>query len=144
MAGSNADKAENSFDDDETTDWSSDGKSDTGWISYTLAQPAKINQVVLKLVGWRTQSYPVKISIDDQVVFVGSTPRSLGYATFSFPETDGKTVRIELAGEASNRDAFGKIIEITGAPDPQSAANKGGAKTLGIVEAEIYGPIGKL
>lgn len=140
-AGSNTDKAKASFDDDETNDWSSDGQPGTAWIKYELAQPAQVNQIVLKLVGWRTQSYPIRISVDNKVVFSGNTPRSLGYVTFSFPETFAKTVKIELSGEASNRDAFGKIIEITGIPDPQSAANKGGAKILGIVEAEIYGPL---
>lgn len=139
-AGSNSDKAKNSFDDDETTDWSSDGKPDTAWIDYNLALPAQINQVVLKLVGWRTQSYPVRISVDGKSVFAGVTPRSLGYVTLSFPPTSGKSVRIELSGAASNRDAFGNIIEIQGAPDPRSAANKGGKNILGIVEAEIYGP----
>jgi beta-galactosidase len=140
-AGSNSDRAKNSFDDDETTDWTSDGRPETAWIRYELAQTAKINQVVLKLVGWRTQSYPVQISVDDKVVFTGNSPRSLGYVTFSFPPTAGKSVRIALTGTASNRDAFGNIIEIPGTPDAQSAAGKGGAKnTLGVVEAEIYEP----
>ena len=44
-------------------------------------------------------------------------------------------------GTASNIDASGKLIEITGAPDPQSAANKGGKSILGIVEAEFYAPL---
>jgi len=140
-AGSNQDKAANSFDDNEVTDWSSDGKPETAWIKYELTKPDTIDQVVMKLVGWRTQSYPVKISVDDKVVFTGLTPRSLGYVTIKFPPTVGKNVKIELSGEASNRDAFGNIIEITGAPDPRSAANKGGKTTLGIVEAEIYSPV---
>ena len=43
------------------------------------------------------------------------------------------------SGNASNREAFGNIIEIPGTPDAQSSAGKGGTKnTLGIVEAEIY------
>ena len=141
-AGSNAEKVKNSFDDDETTDWSSDGQRGAGYVTYQLAQPAKINQVVLKLVGWRTQSYPVTISVDGKVVFSGNTARSLGYVTITFPETTGKTVKIELTGDASNRDAFGRIVEIQGTPDAQSAAGKGGSKNvLGIVEVEIYGPI---
>jgi len=140
-AGSNQDKAANSFDDNEVTDWSSDGKPETAWIKYELTKPDTIDQVVMKLVGWRTQSYPMKISVDDKVVFTGLTPRSLGYVTIKFPPTVGKNVKIELSGEASNRDAFGNIIEITGAPDPRSAANKGGKTTLGIVEAEIYSPV---
>jgi hypothetical protein len=50
-------------------------------------------------------------------------------------------LRVELSGGASNRDAFGNIVEIPGTPDPQSAAGKGDAKNaLGIVEIEIYEP----
>ncbi len=140
-AGSNGDKAKNSFDDNETTDWSSNGKPDTGWIRYDLANTADVDQICLKLVGWRTQSYPIKISVDDKVVFTGVTPRSLGYVTFSFPNVRGRSITIELTGTASNRDAFGNIVEIAGAPDPQSAANKGGGGKLGIVEAEFYSSV---
>jgi beta-galactosidase len=140
-AGSNQDKAKNSFDDNETTDWTSDGKAENAWIKYDLAQNAKINQVVLKLIGWRTQSYPVQISVDDRVVFTGNSPRSLGYVTFTFPPVSGKSVKIALVGNATNRDAFGNIIEIQGTPDKTSSAGKGGKNTLGIVEAEIYAPL---
>ena len=143
-AGSNSDRAKNSFDDDETTDWTSDGNAETAWIKYDFAQSENVNQVVLKLVGWRTQSYPIRISVGDKVVFTGNTPRSLGYVTINFPPTPGKSLKIELTGNADNRDAFGNIVEIPGTPDAQSAAGKGGGKsTLGIVEAEIYAPIGK-
>jgi hypothetical protein len=140
-AGANIDKAQNSFDDNELSDWSSDGKAENAWISYDFDKPEKINQIVLKLVGWRTNSYPLQILVDGKQVFLGTTPRTLGYVTFTFPETSGKSVTIKLNGEASNRDAFGNIIEITGAPDPNSAANKGGKSVLGIVEAEFYSPI---
>ena len=140
-AGSNQENVTKSFDDNEVTDWSSDGKSENAWINYEFAKPAKINQVVIKLIGWRTNSYPLQISVDNIVVFSGNSPRSLGYVTFTFSETIGKSVKIQLKGEASNRDAFGNIIEIQGAPDPQSAANKGGKNVLGIVEVEIYGKL---
>jgi beta-galactosidase len=137
-SGSNSDKAKNTIDDDETTTWTSDGKAGTGWIKYDFAKSENVDQVVLKLVGWRTQSYPIKISVDDRVVFTGQTPRSLGYVTIAFPNTAGKSVKIELTGEASNRDAFGNITEIAGQPDPKSAADKGGKNRLALVEAEIY------
>lgn len=144
-AGSNSEKAKNSFDDNETTDWASDGKPENAWIKYDLAKTTDINEVVLKLVGWRTQSYPIQISVDDKIVFTGNTPRSLGYVTIGFPPTVGKSVKIELTGNADNRDAFGNIIEIPGTPDAQSSAGKGGSKnTLGIVEAEIYAPIERI
>lgn len=144
-AGSNSEKAKNSFDDNETTDWTSDGgKPESTWIKYDLAKPASVNQVVLKLIGWRTQSYPIRILVDDKIVYTGNTTRNLGYFTINFPPTIGRSVKIELTGNADNRDAFGNIVEIQGTPDAQSAAGKGGTKnTLGIVEAEIYAPIGR-
>lgn len=141
-AGSNQEAAKNSFDDNEVTEWKSDGKPETAWIKYDLAKTADISQIVLKLIGWRTQSYPVKVSVDDKVVFTGNTPRTLGYVTLTFPPASGRSVKIELTGTANNRDAFGNIIEIPGTADAQSSAGKGGEKnTLGIVEAEIYEPV---
>ncbi len=141
-AGANAENAVKSFDDDETTAWTSDGKLDQGWVRYHFERETTVGEVVLKLAGWRTQSYPVRILVDNKVVFEGNTPRSLGYVTFSFPPVTGRSLRIELRGSASNRDAFGNIIEIPGTPDPQSAADRGGAKgTLSIIEIEIYTPV---
>ncbi len=142
-AGSDSDKTSNSFDDNELSDWVSDGNLETAWIKYDLAQPATIDQAVLKLVGWRTQTYPLRISIDDKVVFTGTTQRSLGYVTLSFPPTRGRSIKIELSGEASNRDSLGNIIEITGTADPNSQANRGGRTKLGIVEAEFYEVLNK-
>jgi hypothetical protein len=56
--------------------------------------------------------------------------------------TEGKSIKIELMGTESNREAFGNIVEIPGTPDTQSAAGKGGGKhTLGIVEVEIHQPV---
>lgn len=142
QAGANAEKAAASFDDNEVTEWTSDGKLENGWITYELERPARVGEVVLKLTGWRTQSYPVRVLVNEKVVYEGVTPRSLGYVTLSFSPVVGRTLKIELTGSASNRDAFGNIIEIPGTPDPQSAAGKGGAKgTLSIVEVEIYEPI---
>jgi len=140
-AGANEDQAAKSFDDDETTEWASDGKIANGWIKYDFAQPASVGEVTLKLTGWRTQSYPIRVLVDDKVVFAGATPRSLGYVTFTFPPVMGASLKIELAGSAGDRDAFGNIIEIPGTLDPQSSAGKSGAKsTLSIVEIEIYEP----
>jgi hypothetical protein len=141
-AGANEAQAVRSFDDNETTEWSSDGRLANGWIKYDFAQPSSVSEVTLRLTGWRTQSYPLRILVDDKVVFAGDTPRSLGYVTFAFPPVTGRSLRLELTGSASNRDAFGNIIEIPGTPDPQSGASKGGAKvTLSVIELEIYRPL---
>jgi hypothetical protein len=137
-AGSNSNSARNSIDDIELTDWTSDGKAENAWIGYEFSNPVTVDQVVLKLVGWRTQVYPIKVSVDEKVVFTGTTSRSLGYVTLNLAQTTGKFIKIELAGEATNRDALGNIMEIIGTPDPNSAADRGGATKLGIVEVEFY------
>ena len=140
-AGANEGQAARSFDDNETTEWKSDGKLTNGWIRYDFERPARVSEVTMKLSGWRTQSYPIRILVDEKEVFTGNTPRSLGYVTFNFPPVMGRSLKIEMMGSASDRDAFGNIVEIPGTPDPQSSAGKGGAKnTLSIVEIEIYGP----
>jgi hypothetical protein len=140
-AGSNEAQAARSYDDDETTDWSSDGKLADAWIKYDFDRPARVGEVTLKLSGWRTQSYPVRILVGDKEVFSGLTPRSLGYVTFTFPPVAGDSLKVELTGAASARDAFGNIIEIPGTPDPQSGAGRGGAKNkLSLIEIEIYEP----
>ena len=137
-AGSNTETARNTTDDNELSDWASDGKPENAWIKYELSKPEAVDQVVLKLIGWRTQTYPLRITVDDKVVFTGTTSRSLGYVTIKFAPTTGKSIKIELAGAVTNRDSLGNIVEITGAADPNSAANRGGATKLGIVEAEFY------
>jgi beta-galactosidase len=140
-AGANSAQVSKSFDDDETTDWSSDGPLQAAWIKYDFDRAVDVGEVVFKLVSWRTQSYPIRILVDNTVVFAGQTPRSLGYVTIKFKPVIGKSLKIELTGGTSNRDAFGNIIEIPGNPDPQSAAGrKTGPGTLGIVEVEIYQP----
>src|SRR5207302_975557 len=111
-AGANESRATQSYDDNETTDWSNDGQITTAWIKYEFERPAAVGEVAMKLSGWRTQSYPIRIQVDDKVVFSGSTPRSLGYVTFAFPPVTGRTLKVELTGNASNKDAFGNIIEI--------------------------------
>jgi beta-galactosidase len=140
-AGANADRVAKSFDDDETTDWSNDSLLTTAWIKYEFERPVDISEVVFKFVSWRTQAYPIRITVGDQVVFVGQTSRSLGYNTIKFKSVSGKSLKVELMGNVSNRDAFGNTIEIPGTPDPQSTAGrKTGPATLGIIEVEIYQP----
>ena len=72
-----------------------------------------------------------------------SNPRHTSAHAFTFPPVVGRSLKVQLTGSASNRDAFGNIIEIPGTPDPQSSAGKGGTKsTLSIIEIEVYEPAG--
>ncbi|HEV8428883.1 MAG TPA: DUF4982 domain-containing protein [Pyrinomonadaceae bacterium] len=134
-AGTNTEQARMSYDDNETTEWVSDGKLADGWIKYNFARPERISEVTLKLSNWRTRSYPLRISMDDKPVYTGETPRSLGYVTLAFPPVTGSSLRIELTGRPKDVDAFGQIVEVTGQKDTGSVEDKG---RIGIIEIEIY------
>jgi hypothetical protein len=140
-AGAKAEQAGLSFDDDETTEWASDGKLANGWIKFDLAHAARVSEVTLKLASWRTRSYPIRIMVDDKVVFTGETPRSLGYVTLAFPPVTGRSLKIELTGRPKDVDAFGQIIEVTGQKDTEAEGGRNDKGTLGIVEIEVYEPV---
>ncbi len=133
-AGTNPEHARLSFDDNETTEWVSDGKLTDAWIRYEFARPERISEVTLKLANWRTRSYPLRIMVDDKPVYTGETPRSLGYVTLAFPPVTGSSLKIELTGRPKEIDAFGQIVEVTGQKDTGND-DKG---RIGIFEIEIY------
>lgn len=140
---SNQPDAFKSYDDNELTQWSY-GKSDKAAIEYELEREATINQVVLKLAGWKSKKYPVRIFVDNKKVFEGATPTSLGYVTLDVTATKGKKVRIELMGNAKDSDAI-NLVEITGKVD-EAGLTKGGKniQLLPIIEVEFYEPINGL
>lgn len=142
-AGSGQTDAQNSIDDNELTHWASDGQPDNAWIEYRFARAAELNAVDLKLVGWRSRAYPLEISVDGKRVWQGEVPRSLGYVTIDFPATTGKVLRIRQTAPVADRDAFGKVVELSNA----KASGDTGADAvppgwrLAIVEAEFHGPV---
>ncbi|MBF9141107.1 glycoside hydrolase family 2 protein [Hymenobacter properus] len=136
-ASSNAANAAFSFDDNELSEWVSDRKQAGPWIEYTLARPAPVSQVAMKLTGWRNSSYPIRILVEGQEVFNAKTERSLGYFTAVFPPRTGQKIRIELTGQTQAKDAF-NITELE-APQATAVTDKAGPPgTLGLVEVEVY------
>ncbi|MEY3897059.1 MAG: hypothetical protein RLZZ214_2580, partial [Verrucomicrobiota bacterium] len=138
-AGANTEDAEKTFDDNENTGWKNDGKRDTAWIQFELEQSATVSEVTLKMGGWRSKAYPIRVTVDGKEAYVGTTPKSLGYVTLALKPTQGKTVRIALVGAIDEKDGFG-MVEVTG-KKLDDAKDGGGKGTLEIVEAEIYGPL---
>jgi beta-galactosidase len=138
-AGSNQDAAAKSFDDDDYTSWVNDGVLANAWIKYTFDKLHPISEVTMKLNGWRSKKYPIKILVDNKVVYTGITPQSLGYVTIAFATTNGRSLTVQLVAANTNKDAFG-LVEVNGhkdddgtvGPDPQ------GKSILGINEIEIY------
>ena len=137
-AGSRVDQAKASFDDDEATAWTSTGEGG-GWIEYTLAKPAKLHQVALRLTGWRDRAYPIVITVDGQEAYRGATPRSLGYVTLPLKPTTGSKVRIALVGKGETADAFA-ITELENQKNASTGGERLSANVLSIVEAEFYEP----
>jgi beta-galactosidase len=140
VAGSNRATVGLAQDDDEMTHWASDGQLANAWIEYQLAKPQVVDEVVLKLIGWRLRSYPLRITMDGVTVYEGVPAKSLGYVTLPLKPVKGARLRIALTGPTVDRDAFGKIVEITGAragldTGAEKVAAGGG---LGIIEAELY------
>jgi beta-galactosidase len=137
-ASSNATQAVRSYDDNELSEWISDRQEARPWIEYKLAHPASISEVALKLTGWRTSIYPIRLLLDGQEVFRGTTERSLGYYTATFAPRTGQTLRIELMGTTQAKDAF-NITELETPKVPAAATDQPGPPgTLGLVEVEVY------
>jgi hypothetical protein len=137
-AGSNADSAYKSFDDNEATDWYNDGKLNTAWVEYELEKESTVDEIVLKLNNFRSRTYPLKITVDGKEVWRGTTPKTLGYATIVCKSSKGKHVKIELLGETN--DTKDNAVEVNGKKlDDGVTRNDANAKgRLSILEAEIY------
>lgn len=143
-AGSNAESAARSFDDNEVTAWTSRDELTAAWIEYRLERRARLSEATFKLTGWRERGYPIRILVDGREVFRGTTPRSLGYVTLPLaPAAEGQAVRIELLAAGAAGDGFGAITEVADQRNAGTGAAGVRARALSIVEAEFYEPVGK-
>ena len=116
-AGYDTEHASRSYDDNELSEWKNDGRLSTAWITYELAEPAAINEISLKLTGWRQRSYPIEVLADQKVVWRGNTEKSLGYVSlFINKPVKAKRYTIRQTGSATDKDAFGQVTELAGGP----------------------------
>ena len=143
LAGSGQADAARTIDDNELSRWASDGTPANAWIEYHFATPVTLSEIELKLVGWRQRGYPLRITLDGREVWRGETERQLGYAGVAFAPTKGQVLRITQVAPTQDRDAFGKIVEVSNARqagDTGADAVPAGWR-LGIVEADFHGPV---
>ena len=136
-AVSNQENVANTFDDNEMTQWISDGVLSNAKITFNLEHPAEISDITLKMSGWRTRSYPVEVYADDTLVWKGYTPKGLGYVHIR-PNTVVKTDKITIRqiDAANDKDAFA-MKELAGGPANVMDTQKSKEYQLGIVEAEF-------
>lgn len=112
-AGANQKDVVNSYDDNELSEWKNDGTSKTAWITYTLDRAARVDEVCMKLTGWRKRSYPLEIYAGKQLVWKGNTDMSLGYVHLDIAHPVlADRITIKLAGSSKEKEAFGGIVEL--------------------------------
>ena len=142
-AGYDSEHASYCFDDNELSEWKNDGRLSTAWITYKLEKKAIVDDICLKLTGWRLRSYPLEVFAGKTLIWSGETERSLGYVHLKPTKrvmTDEITIR--LKGTGKDKDAFGGITEVTqpaaGELDLFKANNGGDTKSeLRIVEIDL-------
>jgi beta-galactosidase len=140
-AGANQTETGNSYDDNELSEWANDGQLSTAWITYTLAEKASVDDICIKLNGWRSRSYPLEVYAGNELIWSGNTEKSLGYVHLEVDKpvrSDKITVR--LKGSTTDKDAFGQIVEVAGGVandmEKKAKANKG-KHNLRIIEIEF-------
>lgn len=139
-AGSNASEVRNSFDDNERTEWKSDGKQENAWISYKLARAEKIDEITLKLTGWRTLRYPLAVYEGGKKVWEGITNPSLGYVHIKIDKpVRSNIIKIQMLAPASSKAEAGDTKELAGgkASEMDRVAASKNKVELRIVEADM-------
>lgn len=142
IAGTNNEQVANSYDDNELSEWRNDGKLNTAWITYKLERRAEVDDICIKLTGWRRRSYPLEIFAGDELIWSGETEKSLGYIHLPVKPVKTDQITIRLKGAAQESDGFGQIIEVVEphAGDMDLLRVKGGEKTnkeLRIIEIDF-------
>jgi hypothetical protein len=71
-----------------------------------------------ELTGWRQRSYPLEVvaeteSGEQQVVWRGDTPKSLGYVQLHIDSpVEARRYTLRQIGSSSDKEAFGQIVEV--------------------------------
>lgn len=131
-----------SYDTYENTAWESASKLDSAWVTYTLSELTNIDEVCLKMKGFRSTSYPIQVfahpegSSEPVKIWEGWTPKGLGFVHLPISADAPKSQRytIKMVGTSTDKDAFGAIKEMDSRNDEK--ASKGG-KSLKIIEIEF-------
>lgn len=145
-AGSNYADAAKSFDDNELSEWKSDGNRANAWIKYKLAKKATVDEITLKLTGWRTKRYPLAVYEGKTKVWEGYTYPSLGYVHINIGKpVKSDEIKIAMLGPTTDKRETGDTAELAGgnAGELDRIAQAKGKTILRIVEIDFLKNIGK-
>ncbi len=139
-AGSSQETVGNAVDDNELTEWKSDGEKDNAWIKFQLERKAAISEITLKLTGWRQKAYPLEVYAGKKKVWEGITPATLGYVHLQIAEpVAAKDITIRMVAPVQNSTRFGMVKELAGgvANEMDRIKSAKGKVELRIVEADL-------
>ena len=139
-AGSNAQDLQASYDDNELSEWKSDGKPENAWATYHFNRQATVKKISLKLSGWRTLYYPLAVFAGNTKIWEGYTPPTLGYVHIDIKEpVPSNSITIKMQGAATKKVEAGDTAELGGgkAGELDRIATAKGAVNLRIVELDI-------
>ena len=139
-AGCNPADLKNSYDDNELTEWKSDGKLENAWVKYTLSRRATISEITLKLTGWRQKCYPLAVYAGKKKVWEGITPATLGYVHLSIDNpVAANDITIRMLAPVQNSTKFGQVKELAGgaANEMDRIKSEKGKVELRIVEIDL-------
>ncbi len=135
----NQDNARLAFDDNELSEWKG-GHA----ITFTLERPAAVDDVCLKLAGWRNNRYPLEVYAGDSLVWKGVTPTSLGYVHLEITapvKSDTFTIRIADSSVPTQGNAKDTDVVPTelggGQANELDRTTSRSTQSLRIVEAEF-------
>ena len=139
-AAVHTDDLKNSYDDDETTEWKSDGNPDNAWITYHFAKRVAVDEITVKLTGWRNKMYPLEICAGKKKVWSGYTYACLGYVHIPIDHpVKAKDITIRMVGDTKSKTETGDTKELAGgkASSMDFIGVKKGNPVLRIVEIDF-------
>jgi hypothetical protein len=125
------------YDDNEKSQWASDGHLENAWATFTLERPAAIKQISIRPLDFRKNSYPLEVTTaDGTVVWTGYTPKGLGNVCLNIEKPVKSDVyKIRMLGPATVKEAFGDMTELAAKKNVSTKASK--SNKLSIFEIEF-------
>ena len=124
-----------SYDTYENSSWESSNRQAEAWVTYTLAEDTQVDDICVKMKGFRATTYPIGVYAGDSLVWKGWTPKSLSYVHIPLknaPKTNKFTIR--SLGESTTKDAFGAVQELDSRNNDKAVK---GRFSLKIIEIEF-------
>lgn len=132
----NQDKVQLMYDDNEKSQWESDGHLETAQLTFHLERAAAIKQLSVRLLNFRSNSYPLEITTaDGTVVWTGYTPKGLGNVCLNIEKpVKSDTYTVKMLGPATVKEAFGDMTELAAKKNVSTKASKSNKLTIMEIE----------